>query len=699
MKSTLQFLSLAIVLSLVLALLSCGGGSATSAGPESAVSVAIAEDSVALGAGEQHQFSVTVTGTSNKAVVWNLSGCAGVGCGTISATGLYTAPPAVSTTATVRVIAALQADPSKFDTAAVNHMPISISITPKGAWVMPGNTTDFRATVLYDRNKAGVIWTLTPQCTDANCGALSKATLSSVAYTAPATLPAEPKLTLTATSITDPTQMGTVTISVSATSALMEGDYAYIFNGWEIRTDEQGFYWSYEVARSGHFHADGKGKISHGVEDINSDSNTSQSVPFTGTYGTGPDHRGNLIITSARGTESYNVTISASGSSGKFIRSDDLPATSAILGAGSFELQDNKSFSLSALAGDYVVGLFGSEDWNRVAAVGRFSVSPGGVISRGKLDLTMATHIGASSQATFTNLALSGSLDAPSSATGRGTATLALSPAPSQVKGDLKFVYYPISNEKILLIQTDARDSTTPVLSGEIRRQTGPFSNASFDGPGIFSMTGVNRANYGAEIVHAIIGQMVANGSGSVTGTIDDNGGQAQPVLNKAFTGSYSIAPDGRSTLRLALNNTLEIAYFFAPNQAFLLQTSGTDVLFGSLKPQAAGPFTAASVAGTFLTATAAPASEQAESDCGLTTFDGAGRITSAMDVTRWGSSSPIAGSGTYVISANGRGTLTFTPPVSNQPIVFWVTSPAEVLGIGKMAPMTPWSTVLNYEK
>jgi hypothetical protein len=201
---------------------------------------------------------------------------------------------------------------------------------------------------------------------------------------------------------------------------------------------------------------------------------------------------------------------------------------------------------------------------------------------------------------------------------------------------------------------------------------------------------------------------MVSDGSGSVTGTIDDNGGQYQGTTNKAFTGSYAVEPSGRSTMALQLgsgNPDSEIAYFFGPNEAFLMQTSGTDVLFGNLKPQAAGPFTAASVAGTFPTATAAPASEQAENDCGLTTFDGVGGITLTMDVNSDSVRDPqdwlhhFDFAGTYTVAANGRGTLTFTSSPPNRPIVFWIISPTELVGMGVVDPSSPWSGLLEYEK
>jgi hypothetical protein len=54
---------------------------------------------------------------------------------------------------------------------------------------------------------------------------------------------------------------------------------------------------------------------------------------------------------------------------------------------------------------------------------------------------------------------------------------------------------------------------------------------------------------------------------------------------------------------------------------------------------------------------------------------------------------------GTYTVAANGRGTLTFTSPPPNRPIVFWLMSPSELVGMGTIDPSSPWSGLLEYEK
>ena len=76
MKNFFQSVRLALVMVLIPLLFGCGGGKVdpVNAAP---VAVAIPENSVSLGAGETYQFTATVTGHSNTAVTWSLSGCTG----------------------------------------------------------------------------------------------------------------------------------------------------------------------------------------------------------------------------------------------------------------------------------------------------------------------------------------------------------------------------------------------------------------------------------------------------------------------------------------------------------------------------------------------------------------------------------------------------------------------------------------------
>jgi len=86
-----------------------------------AVSVDVQPPTANVQVGHTQQFTATVANAANTAVTWALTGagCAGATCGTVSASGNYTAPAAVPNPATVTVTATSAADPTKSDTALV----------------------------------------------------------------------------------------------------------------------------------------------------------------------------------------------------------------------------------------------------------------------------------------------------------------------------------------------------------------------------------------------------------------------------------------------------------------------------------------------------------------------------------------------------------------------------------------------------
>jgi hypothetical protein len=94
--------------------------------PPQSVSVSISPATVApLYAGQQQQFQATVTGSSNTAVTWTV--VQGSAYGSISSSGLYTAPSSVSQTITVGIQATSLADPTKSATVSFAVQPNTIS--------------------------------------------------------------------------------------------------------------------------------------------------------------------------------------------------------------------------------------------------------------------------------------------------------------------------------------------------------------------------------------------------------------------------------------------------------------------------------------------------------------------------------------------------------------------------------------------
>src|SRR5271170_7475079 len=98
----------------LLLLAACASNSGSNPSATSApLSVTVAGSStVALGS--TSQYAAKVTGSSNQAVTWNVNQAAGgtTQSGTTSATGLYTAPAAMPSSATIVITAVSAADSS-----------------------------------------------------------------------------------------------------------------------------------------------------------------------------------------------------------------------------------------------------------------------------------------------------------------------------------------------------------------------------------------------------------------------------------------------------------------------------------------------------------------------------------------------------------------------------------------------------------
>ena len=97
-------------------LITAAGGSISAIIP---VAVGLTPAAVSLQESQTQQFTATVTGATNTAVNWSLS----PNVGTVSATGLYTAPASLSAPQTVTITATSAADTSKVATALILLQP------------------------------------------------------------------------------------------------------------------------------------------------------------------------------------------------------------------------------------------------------------------------------------------------------------------------------------------------------------------------------------------------------------------------------------------------------------------------------------------------------------------------------------------------------------------------------------------------
>ncbi len=165
--------------------------------PPTTVSLTLSPSTASLQPGQQAQFTATVSGTSNSAVNWAVSG------GTISSTGMYKAPSAAGT---YTVTATSAADPTKSSSATVTvATQVSISISPTTSSLQGGGQQLFVAMISGTSNTA-VTWS-------ASAGTIA----SNGTYTAPS---AAGNYTVTAVSVADPTKSASAAVSVSVPQAI-----------------------------------------------------------------------------------------------------------------------------------------------------------------------------------------------------------------------------------------------------------------------------------------------------------------------------------------------------------------------------------------------------------------------------------------------------------------------------------------------
>jgi Putative Ig domain len=166
--------------------------------------ITVNPNNLTLAVGHTSAFSANISGTSNTAMTWTVSGsgCISGGCGTISASGLYLAPMSVPYPPLVIVRATSAVDPSKSASASVTivaAVAVLLSLSPANASVVTSGTQLFRASVTGTSNTA-VTWSVTGMgCNGSACGSLSSSGLTAV-YSAPPVAPQPAKVTVTATS-------------------------------------------------------------------------------------------------------------------------------------------------------------------------------------------------------------------------------------------------------------------------------------------------------------------------------------------------------------------------------------------------------------------------------------------------------------------------------------------------------------------
>jgi len=283
-------LEVALISFLLLLTLACGTGlTRVSGGGGQTVSVSLNMTTATVNSGATRQFVATVTGTSNTAVTWQVNQVAGGSAqtGTISGTGLYTAPQ-TTTSMAVTVTAVSSADSTKSASATVtvngaSQTGVSITIAPTTATVATGSTQAFTATVTGSSNTA-VTWSVD----SVSGGNATVGTIDSTGlYTAPSAAGGH---VVTATSVADTTQSASASVTVTGGSTGGTGDLKAIQHFIFISQENRSFD-TYFGKLNEYRAAQGLPTDVDGLPDNCSSSNSDWTVPC-GAMNKSPDANG-----------------------------------------------------------------------------------------------------------------------------------------------------------------------------------------------------------------------------------------------------------------------------------------------------------------------------------------------------------------------------------------------------------------------
>ena len=210
----MKTISFAGMLFATILLVSCGGKSRNQEAKPLHIAVTLSPAVTTMDQGATQQFTATVTGDANTAVVWSVQ--EGTRGGSVDAQGRYAAPSAAGV---FHLTATSVVDTSKKATAQVSVNSVAIVVSPTVGDLEPGSTQQFTATVTGSVNH-NVAWSLQ----EGTGGSITNTGL----YTAPA---ATGIFHLVASSAADSTRSLTITITVSNLSVLINPGTAVIMPG------------------------------------------------------------------------------------------------------------------------------------------------------------------------------------------------------------------------------------------------------------------------------------------------------------------------------------------------------------------------------------------------------------------------------------------------------------------------------------
>jgi uncharacterized protein YjdB len=203
--------------------------------------ITISPQSASLISGQTQQFTSSATNVN-----WSI---APAGVGTVSSSGLYTAPASIDSQQSITITATSQANSSISASASVTLSPVSVTVSPATKTLFVGQSQTFAASVT-NASTTAVTWSISP----ANAGSITSAGV----YTAPSSIATQQNVTVTAVSQADSSKSATATVtlvpvslSVSPSTKTLFGGQSQQFSATVTNAGDTGVVWSVIPANVG----------------------------------------------------------------------------------------------------------------------------------------------------------------------------------------------------------------------------------------------------------------------------------------------------------------------------------------------------------------------------------------------------------------------------------------------------------------
>lgn len=515
-------------------------------------------------------------------------------------------------------------------TAPITAINVAIAAAPTTMFV-----NDYKPVSATTNDAAGVTWSCGPATT---CGKFaSSRTANGIAdtYTAPGQVPSGNSVTLTATSVTDPTKTASALVAINASPNIVVSWNTFASSPLMVNGTE-----SLEIQVQNDSSNAGLSLTCTPANTCGSFSQTTVSAPQNGAYlvdtvYTAPANvpRGmvaTLMATSnADDAQSINTPITITSS---------VSTVSTLSGTFAFMNRGIDANGYNGIAGSVTLDGQGNVTGGELDSADPSTVISAAILPTGTPDASGNPSISGYTLDQF----------------GHGILTLEFN-----YNGSPYETIYSItatSSSHAMLAEVDEMGD----LTGTLDLQTANFSSAQFSGNYSFVSAGENIAqsvpmNFG--------GIFTADGSSTInSGTLDLNAGGT--YRTGAFAGTFT-APDayGRGTITLASSYPVTFAYYIVgPEVIRLIEIDAiTGVSAGTAYGQGSrSSVNDAQVAGNYVFAMHGYGVDGANATAGQFRADGAGNFSGVLDTNDAGTAttaSPITGA-TYTFSGNARGSV-----------------------------------------